>query len=105
MHAGDNKTEATQGMVGRRWQEFAIQDQTNIKVVLRDYLHDHFDVEYDYVNHDRPGKYALKNLAHRIVHRHACATLSVVPADFPSCTRRFFLLIRVFYVLHEYHQC
>ena len=34
------------GMVARRWQEFAIQDQTNIKVVVRDYLHDHFDVEY-----------------------------------------------------------
>jgi len=44
------------GMVARRWQEFAIQDQTNIKVVVRDYLHDHFDVEYDYVNHDRPGR-------------------------------------------------
>ena len=81
MHAGDNKTEATQGMVGRRWQEFAIQDQTNIKVVLRDYLHDHFDVEYDYVNHDRPGKYALKKLAHRIIHRRVqlCASALYQP--------------------------
>ena len=50
IHNGDNISDSTQGMTSKRWQEFAIQDQTNIKVILRDYLHDSFDVEYDYVN-------------------------------------------------------
>ena len=59
VHVGDNTTgtESTQGMTSNRWQEFAIQDQRNIKIIVRDYLHDEFDVEYNYVNeHTRHGR-------------------------------------------------
>jgi len=50
IHEGDNVTESTAGMTSDRWQEFAIQDQRNVRVIVRDYLHDTFDIEYEYVN-------------------------------------------------------
>lgn len=56
IHSGDNLTTSTAGMTSERWQEFAIQDQRNIKVILQDYLYSEFEVEYDYVNAGREGR-------------------------------------------------